>query len=154
LRNAKVLLLIALLLSTAVASVIHSEPVTAQENDYLEPGDEITGTLSLDHKTDAYGLTLDETGMYKLTLNSTGDALLSVSILRYTSGSYSFYTTIQCFSNQSRSFNLNPCSMYHGSIYQVSVQIEAILEDVTSDYTISIEQMESGHIQSHRGAGQ
>jgi len=141
LRSAKVLLLIALLLSITTAIVILPEPVTAQESNYLEPGDEITGTLSLDHKSDYYGLTIAETGMYRLTINSTGDALLSASISRYSSGSA--YPIIQCVSNRSYSFSVNPCSMYHGSIYQVSVQIESFLEDVTSNYTISIERMDS-----------
>ncbi len=129
---------IALLLSLAIVGFTPSiSPIIAQEVNYYSPGNLLTGNLNLDDRSDTYGFSIEEDGVYRLSLNSTGDAILRASVSVYTSGSTQ--TRTYCTSNRTESFTVLPCSYYMGDIYQLEVDFEQVFEDSSSDYSIKIE---------------
>jgi len=132
---------IALLLSLVVVSFIPTFSLTiAQEVNYYSPGNLLNGTLNENYKSKTYGFSIAEEGVYRLSLNSTGDAILAAYVYLYSSGS--IQTRTYCKSNTTESFTVIPCSYYLGAIYQVKVCFDEVFEDTSSDYSCIIEQIE------------
>jgi len=142
-KPVKTILFIVLILSVTNCTIPSS--IEAQSVEIMIPDFTITGAFTPDDQSINYGMAIEEIGVYRISLNASGDPQIYLSVQQYQYGSPSIIAT--CSPNSTSIFKITPGSFNLGAIYQLTLNpsVSVISENVY--YELSIERLDSLFIQ-------
>ena len=140
-KHVRALLLIILILSIAcfAIQIPTTAQTTTQSTEILEPDFVITGEFDQEHLSAYYGMSIEEYGVYRVTLNSIGNTMIELEINQF-EGGYPYYVS-QFVSNETSTFLVTHGAQNLGPIYQLHLSLNGYEPVEQVEYTLSIERV-------------